>query len=285
MAESSLPPPPPPPPPRPPAPSGGASKWKDQGRPPLIPFPPSARWGLGDAFASFGVFVVTSIVLVGIMALVAPDAALNSPWLPLLVAGPQIAQGGFVWLVARRKGTGIDRDYGMTVRKIDWLIGPVLVVGGFLAVAGVVAAMNELGAETPTASVAELLEDAADEGLDDSPEGSDGLLGDADESGLTIWIVFVAVFAATAVPVIEELVYRGLWWSALLKRGMSEWWVLLITSAAFATAHFEPSRFPVLFTLGIALGMGRLLTGRIGASIITHALINGLGMIALLATV
>jgi membrane protease YdiL (CAAX protease family) len=41
----------------------------------------------------------------------------------------------------------------------------------------------------------------------------------------------------------------------------------------------------VLFTLGIALGMGRLLTGRIGASIITHALINGLGMIALLATV
>ena len=42
---------------------------------------------------------------------------------------------------------------------------------------------------------------------------------------------------------------------------------------------------PVLFTLGIALGMGRLLTGRIGASIITHALINGLGMIALLATV
>jgi membrane protease YdiL (CAAX protease family) len=80
-------------------------------------------------------------------------------------------------------------------------------------------------------------------------------------------------------------VYRGLWWSALLKRGMSEWWVLLITSAAFAAAHFEPSRFPVLFTLGIALGMGRLLTGRLGAPIITHALINGLGMIALLATV
>jgi membrane protease YdiL (CAAX protease family) len=281
MAESSLPPPPPPPP----DPSGGASEWKDQGRPPLIPFPPSARWGLGDALASFGVFVVASIVLVGIMALIAPNAALNSPWLPLLVAGPQIAQGAFVWWIARCKGTGIDRDYGMAVRKIDWLIGPVLVVGGFLAVAGVVAAMNELGAETPTASVAELLEDAADEGLDDSAEGSNGLLDDADTSGLTIWIVVVAVFAATAVPVIEELVYRGLWWSALLKRGMSEWWVLLITSAAFAAAHFEPSRFPVLFTLGIALGMGRLLTGRIGASIITHALINGLGMIALLATV
>ena len=128
---------------------------------------------------------MASIVLVGIMALVAPDAALNSPWLPLLVAGPQIAQGGFVWWVARRKGTGIDRDYGMAVRKIDWLIGPVLVVGGFLAVAGVVAAMNELGAEAPTASVAELLEDAADEDLNDSPEGSDGLLDDADTSGLT----------------------------------------------------------------------------------------------------
>ena len=108
--------------------------------------------------------------------------------------------------------------------------------------------------------------------------------GTGDGAGLTVWIVVVAVFASTAVPVIEELVYRGLWWSALLKRGVSEWWVLVITSAAFAAAHFELGRFPVLFILGLALGMGRILTGRIGASIVTHALINGLGMIALLAT-
>ena len=83
----------------------GASERKDQGRPPLIPFPPSTRWGLRRRASRFGVFVVTSIVLVGIMALVAPDAALNSPWLPLLVAGPQIAQGG-LWLVARRRAPG-----------------------------------------------------------------------------------------------------------------------------------------------------------------------------------
>ena len=93
MAESSLPPPPPPPRLhhriRP-----GCKRVEGPGSATTDPVPPSARWGLGDAFASFGVFVVTSIVLVGIMALVAPDAALNSPWLPLLVAGPQIAQGG-----------------------------------------------------------------------------------------------------------------------------------------------------------------------------------------------
>ncbi|MEO0494502.1 MAG: CPBP family intramembrane glutamic endopeptidase, partial [Actinomycetota bacterium] len=269
----------------PPPPSGGASEWKDQSRPPVIPFPPAARWGLGDAFSSFGVFLVTSVALVGIVAIFAPDSGLNSPWLPLLVAGPQVGQGLFVWWIARAKGTGTDRDFGMRFLKIDWLIGPVLLVLGFIAIAGVVAAMNAVGAETPTASVAELLEDAADEETDEPGAESGGLLEGEGDSGLTIWIIFVAVFASTAVPVIEELVYRGLWWSALLKRGMSEWWVLIITSAAFAAAHFEPARFPVLFVLGLALGMGRLLTGRIGAAIVTHALINGLGMIALVLTV
>ena len=283
MTESSLPPPPPPPPPpRPPAVSAG-SEWKDPSRPPAIPFPPSARWGLGDAFSSFGVFVLTSVALIGVVALAAPDSGLNSPWLPVLVAGPQIAQGLFVWWVARAKGTGVDRDYGMRFKPADWLIGPMMLVLGFIGVAGLVAALDAIGIDPPTATVADLLEDAADE---EATDGSDdgGLLSGDGDSGLTVWIVFVAVFAATAVPVIEELVYRGLWWSALLKRGMSEWWVLVITSAAFAAAHFEPGRLPVLFMLGLALGMGRVLTGRIGASIITHALINGLGMVALLFT-
>ena len=91
--------------------------------------------------------------------------------------------------------------------------------------------------------------------------------------------------ATDAVPIIEELIYRGLWWSALLKRGVSEGWTLVITSLAFAAAHFELERFPVLFVLGIALGVGRSLTGRIGASIIAHALINGIAMAVLLATI
>ena len=105
---------------------------------------------------------------------------------------------------------------------------------------------------------------------------------DDDGSGITIWIVIVAILAATAVPVIEELGYRGLWYSALVKRGHSEWWAVVASSFMFAIVHLEPARTPIIFVLGLVLGWGRKLTNRIGASIVAHGIINGLAFIALL---
>lgn len=272
MTGSKLPPPPPPPPrPTPTARPRSGSEWKEPDRPPLAPFAPQARWGLGDALISFAIFVVTSVVLVGIVILVDADP-LAGFWFPLLLAGPQLTQGAFVLGVAREKGAGLDPDFGFRVRGIDVLLGLALLVVGFV-LAGSTAVLTEaFGLETPEASVAELIDDASD--------GNPG-----DDGGITIWIVMVALFASTAVPVIEELLYRGLWWSALLKRGVPERWALIITSLAFAAAHLEPGRFPVLFALGLALGLGRLLTGRIGASIVTHAYINGIAMTVLLSTI
>ncbi|MEM9467441.1 MAG: CPBP family intramembrane glutamic endopeptidase [Actinomycetota bacterium] len=293
MTASELPPPPPPPPTGAPRPRSG-SEWKETDRPPLVPFPPESRWGLGDAYISFGIFAITSIALVGAAIIVDADP-LTSFWFPLLLAGPQLTQAAFTVGVSREKGAGLDRDYGFKFRWIDLLLGFALLILGFVLAGGTAALMEELGLETPDASVAELIDDASDGETDDATFGS----GDAepsddsgvfvpdgdDDDGITIWIVMVAVFAATAVPVIEELIYRGLWWSALLKRGLHEGWALVITSLAFAAAHLEPGRFPVLCVLGLALGLGRMLTGRIGASIVTHACINAIAMAVLLATI
>lgn len=294
MTASALPPPPPPPPRPTHTPPRSGSEWKDRDRPPHVPFSPEARWGLGDAFTSFGIFLVTSIALVGVVILIDADP-LEGVWFPLLLAGPQLAQGAFVAGVAWVQGTGLDRDFGFKFRWIDLLLGFALLILGFIAAGGMAALMEQLGVETPDASVAELIDDAADADVDDDTGGpiDDGGAGDDDlgiaddgeDGGITVWIVIVAVFAATAVPVIEELIYRGLWWSALLKRGVGEGWTLLITSLAFAAAHFELQRFPVLFVLGLALGVGRYLTGRIGAAIVAHSMINGIAMAVLLATV
>ena len=280
MTASELPPPPPPPPSPSPRPRSG-SEWKEADRPPHAPFAPESRWGLGDAFISFGIFLVTSIVLVGVVILVDADPLVGI-WFPLLLAGPQLTQGAFTIGVAREKGAGLDRDFGFRFRWIDLLLGFALLILGFVLAGGTAVLMEELGLETPEASVAELIDDASDTEVD---EDGTTLSIEGDDGGVTIWIVMVAVFAATAVPVIEELIYRGLWWSALLKRGVPEGWTLVITSLAFAAAHLEPGRFPVLFVLGLALGLGRLLTGRIGASIVTHACINGIAMSVLLATI
>lgn len=266
MTESSLPPPPPPPPPPEPAKGTGAN-WKDQGRPPLVPFTPSARWGLGDAFASYGIFFIGSVFIAGIAYLVqGGDAVLSGPWLPLILATPQAMQGLHVWWVARERGSGLNFDFGMKLKAVDAAVAGALFIVAIVGASIAVLAIQALGAEPPNASVAELAE-----------ESEDG-------NGITVWLVLVAVLASTLVPVVEELVYRGLWWSALLKRGVSEGWTLVITSGVFALAHLEPARTPVLFMLGLAIGWGRMLTGRIGASIIAHAVINAMGMIALLGS-
>ncbi len=267
MTESSLP-PPPPPPPRPPVtgPGGHTSYRELHGRPPLVPFPLESRWGLGDAFASYGLFMLASLTI-GLMAFFTLDGTrIVGPWLPAVLVIPPLAQLAHIVWVGRARGAGLDRDFGLAFAWRDLAVGAGL---WFVSLAGAALAawlQTLVGVEAPTAAVAELAEES---------EGGDGI---------TVWIVLLAVGASTVVPVVEELVYRGLWWSALLKRGMDERWVLVVTSAVFAVAHLEPTRSFVLFALGMAIGWGRLRTGWIGSCIVAHAAINTIGMAALLAT-
>ena len=244
------------------------SSWSESEVAALGPVGPVGRWGLGDGFASYGIYLLVSLV-VGIIAIAAVgglggDSVLGGPWLLVALIAPPVAQLAHVMWVGRTKGGGLRRDFGLSIRPSDIAVAGGLFIGAMIGatVAYVVAAT--VGIETPTAAVAEITEESKD------------------AHGITIWLIMVAFVAATVVPLIEELVYRGLWWSALLKRGVSENWTLVITSAIFAVAHLEPTRTPVLFALGLGIGWGRKLTGRIGASIIAHAIINTLGMTALL---
>jgi len=247
MPHSSLP-PPPPPPPRAVSPSPYAH----------------ATWGLGDAWAALGIFFIVSIVVGLAVFGASQDAGLDGIWLPLAVGIPPVVQGIYVWYVAGQKGRGIRHDFGFSFEARDILLGAALTVAGLMTAGLVGALMLELFDSAPEATVAELTEDSADGG------------------GLTVWIILLAVLTATVAPVVEELVFRGLWWSALEKRGMKPGWILIVTSLVFAGVHLELQRTPILFVLGLALGAGRLATGRIGPAIIAHAMINGIGMLFLL---
>lgn len=258
---SSLPPPPPPPP------GHGGPRGRLSSAPPPT-YPSHCRWGLGDAGVSFLVFFGTSL-LVGVIAVVAggtgtDDLSFDGAWLPAVVIVPPLAQLTHLVWVARAKGRGIVADFGFRFRPADVAIGAALAIAG-LVVAGLIGSLVfALFDEDPDATVAELAENSQDGG------------------GLSIWIILLAVLAATVVPIVEELVYRGLWWSALEKRGMGDVAVILITSTVFAVVHFEPIRLPILFVLGLALGYGRIRTGRIGSAVVAHMLINGIGMLFLL---
>ncbi|MEZ5168517.1 MAG: CPBP family intramembrane glutamic endopeptidase [Acidimicrobiales bacterium] len=124
------------------------------------------------------------------------------------------------------------------------------------------------------------IEDLTEETQNASAQSSLSTPGD---TGLTVWVVLFAFLAATAIPVIEELVFRGLFWSALEKRGLRPVPILLVTSVVFAAIHLELLRTPVLIVLGIGLGFCRMLTGRLGPAIVMHMGINTIGMLAVLA--
>lgn len=264
-------PPPPPPPPRipppppplpPPTPSPlGAPNWGAHEYDHAV-----SRWGIGDALLSFLIFLLSSLVLGLAFALVeGVDATLNGPWLPFLVVAPALAQLVYVVYAGRAKGAGLIADFRASVTFSDAAIGAALCISG-LILAGITAtAMLEIFDQEPSAAVADLIEDS-----------------EGESSGLTIWIYLMAALGAIAIPIIEEIVYRGLWWSALEKRGLSQWVTLTITSGIFAIAHLEPIRTPILFVLGFVIGIGRIATGRIGASIFAHMYVNAIGMIFLL---
>jgi len=50
----------------------------------------------------------------------------------------------------------------------------------------------------------------------------------------------------------------------------------------FAVSHLEPLRTSLLLVIGIPIGLARLFTGRLGASIVAHQVNNFLPAVAML---
>ena len=249
-----------------------------------MPYPDRSRWGLGDAAAATLIYFLAAAGLALFVVIVIDADPLAGPWFPITLILPQLLQLAFVVWTARHRGSGVGIDFGFAFQKKDLAIGAMLFVFGIVGAGVVVVTMDAIGLDAPTSAVAELTEDAVGGGNDDGELGAGTAENPDDGSGITVWIVIVAVLAATAVPLIEELGYRGLWYSALVKRGHSEWWAIVVSSFVFAIVHLEPTRTPIIFVLGMVLGWGRKLTNRIGASVIAHGIINGLAFVAFLTS-
>ncbi|MBX3249530.1 MAG: CPBP family intramembrane metalloprotease [Myxococcales bacterium] len=98
-------------------------------------------------------------------------------------------------------------------------------------------------------------------------------------SEATLTIVVIA-------PVLEELLFRGVLWTRLVDAGVDERTTWLVTAAAFALLHVPGwivtsglsadlvSRLGLIFFAGLFFGLGRRLTGRVGAAIALHFVNN-----------
>lgn len=218
----------------------------------------ASRWGVPDFLVCGLIFIGVSIgIVLVIVQLSGSDDAPTGPWLLAAIAIPPLAELAYVVWVATKKGRGLAPDFRFDLQRGDVRLGVNLFGMAILSAFVIVAIWSAFG-EPPTATATDLAQESTD--------------------SLTIWIVLFAIAGATLIPVIEELVFRGLLWSALEKRGHRPLVILLVTSAIFSLFHLEPTRSPILFVIGLVIGIGRLRTGRIGASIITHIIINSLAM-------
>ena len=163
---------------------------------------------------------------------------------------PWLGMAGWPVWVTRRKGNGARIDLGLQLTR-DHL--RTAVQAGVLCYG-----VGIIGAWLTTRFYGDFTSTAGEVG--------------ARQRGLVL-VVF-ALMAAFLAPVVEEIAFRGLLYTALCKRGTSAHIASLVSALAFAGIHAEPARLVILVALGLVLGEVRRRTGSTAAAIVTHVMNN-----------
>lgn len=226
---------------------------------PIRRFPASAapRWGLGDFLL---VELVFGLVSAGLFVLIHHRHA-TVLMLALAVVAPSVIAAQVAILVTTLRGNGPRSDL-----RLEWSARG-LGLGLLFGFGGLVVAVP----------VALWWADRAGPGAN-STFGA--LFGDVRAS----WPVAVIVFIISVLlaPLCEEILYRGLLWGALERR-WGRWVALVVSTVVFALAHLEFARFPVLLVAAVPIGLARLYSGGLLASIVAHQVNNLLpGLIVML---
>jgi hypothetical protein len=192
-----------------------------------------------------------------------------SPWLvAVTLLGGWFGFVGWPVVASYVKGQrSLARDFGLDVRWVDVGWG---VLGGVVAL-GLSVAAGLLW-----------------QGLsgDDAPSNADFLPDDPGVVGALVLVLFVAVLT----PIAEELFFRGLF----LRAAGRKWGLpigVAVSSFVFGCFHFEGSVVHGIFIVVVTAIYGSVFAllvvraeGRLGPAIVAHACVNGVGVIALLAS-
>jgi membrane protease YdiL (CAAX protease family) len=219
--------------------------------PPVADTPPPHRWGIGA-------YVLVEILFLGSSFLIA--ALLADPEGPSVVAVvlglsvPTVLAATTAVLITRLRGNGPRLDLGLRWSARDVAAGLLWGLGGLVV------------------SVPASLVYVAIVG----PDNATTAVGQAFDGIRVGWPVALGVFVLVAfvAPICEEIVYRGLLWGAVTKHGANRWVAFAITTLLFAMAHFELTRTPLLLVVALPIGLARVFTGRLPASIVAHQVNN-----------
>jgi membrane protease YdiL (CAAX protease family) len=222
---------------------------------------PPHRWGFGAYLLAEAVFLGTSVLLV--LPYVGNHSGPPPPIMLLLsLTVPTVLAAGVALLATVLRGNGPRLDLALRFDRADLTRGLAFGCGGLVLTIPAAALWSRVvGPEQANSAVAELF------------AGQRFAVPVAIAVFLVVWLV---------APICEEIVYRGLLWGAVERHATGRWWAFGVTTLSFALAHFEFTRTPLLLVIAVPIGLARLYTGRLGASIIAHQLNNLLPAVSLL---
>lgn len=179
--------------------------------------------------------------------------------LAFAVAMPGVISAALVGLITIRRGNGPRTDLKLSWSWRNVALGLVFGVGGLVI-------------SVPAAFVYVWVV-----GSDASTAVGDVFGGVRTSLPIAVIVFLVVVLVA---PFCEEVVYRGMLWGALERR-WGRWAALVVSTIVFALAHLEFTRFPLLLVVAIPIGLARLYSGGLLASIVAHQVTNVLPGIVL----
>jgi CAAX protease family protein len=219
------------------------------------------RWGFGAFLFVFAVFVLTAVLIGAVVGTVAPNSG-QAPAVVLIgTVVPTVLAAGVALLVTRLRGNGPVIDLRWSLNREDLRAG--LRFGAIGLVCTTIAAFawtRLVGDENASSAVGRMVDQRMPVGF-------------AVAMFLFVWLIG---------PLCEEIIYRGLLWGSLERLQWGRWAVFGLTTVIFAVSHLEPLRTSLLLVIGIPIGLARLYTGRLGASIVAHQVNNFLPALATL---
>jgi membrane protease YdiL (CAAX protease family) len=220
------------------------------------------RWGFGAFLLVFAVFVLTAVLLGAIVGIFAPHARTSPTVVVIGTMVPPLLAAAVALLITKLRGNGPRIDLRWSMRREDVRIGFRWgVIGLICTTFAAFVWTNVVGEQNAQSAVGALVDNQR------MPVAS---------------AIAMFVFVWLIGPVCEEIIYRGLLWGALERLKWGRWAVFWLTTVIFAVSHLEPLRTLLLLVIAIPIGLARLFSGRLGASIIAHQVNNFLPALAVL---
>ena len=95
-------------------------------------------------------------------------------------------------------------------------------------------------------------------------------------------IISVLLSAAIIIPILEEMIFRGLFQTMLRSFTGKAWLSIIITSVFFALIHINREHWPALFVLSVGMGYSYEKSGSLFRPIFIHAFFNATSVISTL---